>query len=79
LEKNIQTTDNNANGKLDWLEPKIRLIQDYKAVFLPRAINNTDTQFNNDKLTLLVKCLTHSTPAFKEIGFSLQLLQRSQQ
>jgi hypothetical protein len=79
LKKNTQTKDNNVNEKLDWLEPKMQLIQDNKAAFLPTAINNTDTQFNNDKLTLLVKWLTHSTQAFKEIGFSSQLLQRSQQ
>ena len=79
MEKNTQTKDNSVNERLDWLEPKIQLIQDYKVVFLPRAVNNTDAQFNNGKLTLLVKWLTHSTPAFKESGFSPQQLQRSQQ
>jgi len=78
LGKNTQTKNNNVNEKLDWLEPKIQLIKDYKAALLPRAVNNTDTQFNNDKLTLFVKWLTHSTPAFKENGFSPQLLQRWQ-
>ena len=42
LRKNTQTNDNNINEKVDWLEPKIQLIEDYKAAFLPRAVNNTD-------------------------------------
>jgi hypothetical protein len=79
LEKNTQTKDNNVNEKPDWLEPKIQLIQDYKAAFLHRAVNNTNTQFNNDTLTLFFKWLTHSIPAIKETGFSTRLLQRSQQ
>ena len=77
--KNTQTKENNANEKLDWPEPKIQLIPDYRAAFLPRAFNNTDTQFNSATFTLLVKLLTQSTPAFKESGFRPQMLKCRQQ
>jgi len=54
LGKNTQTKDNNVNERLDWLEPKIQLIHDYKAAFLTRAANNINTQFDNDTLNWLV-------------------------